>query len=264
MQFCATCGRPRDGSGRSCRGCGRPFQQGRSRPSRETSAPVGPEHGSGPASMPARAGSRPAVFAALAIGVLVVGAGAAVWLTSRPGPSQNGAATADSTSPASLATSPSSASGATSAPPDATGGTGSGQGSDQGGVHVAAAAAQSPDAQSVASFLDSYFTAINAHDYQAYSALLTSALQQGLTQASFDRGYRGTADSAESLVNISQAADGDMAATVTFTSQQNPDQANHEEACTDWRISLFLTQSGNSYLIDRPPAGYHAASAPCS
>jgi hypothetical protein len=210
--------------------------------------------------MPARAGSRPAVFAALAIGVLVVGAGAAVWLTSRPGPAQNGSPTADSTSPAGLATSQSSTSGATSAPPAAADGTGSGQG----GVHVAATAAQSPDAQSVASFLDSYFTAINAHDYQAYSALLTSALQQGLTQASFDRGYRGTADSAESLVNISQAADGDVAATVTFTSQQNPDQANHEEACTDWRISLFLTQSGNSYLIDRPPAGYHAASAPCS
>jgi hypothetical protein len=264
MQFCATCGRPREGNGRSCRGCGRPFDQGRSRPPRERNAPAGPEQDGGPTPTPPRTSSRPAVLAALAIGVLVVGAGAAVWLTHRPAPAQNGAAAGDVTSPASLATSAvtaaSTGSAPTSAPPTPAGGTSSGGGS----VHVAAAAAQSPDAQSVAAFLDSYFTAINTHDYQAYSALLTSAQAQGLTQATFNRGYRGTADSAVSLVNISPAADGDTAATVTFTSHQNPDQANNEEACTDWRISLFLTPSGNSYLIDRPPAGYHAASAPCS
>lgn len=253
MQFCAACGRPREGNGLSCRGCGRPFHEGRSGPLRERSAPAGP----GPGSTPARTGSRPAVIALVAIAVLVGAGGTAVWLASRPAPAPSGAATADSTSAAS---SPSTAPAVTSAPPASAGSTSGGQG----GVRVASAAAQSPDAQAVAAFLGSYFAAINAHDYQAYSALLTSAVQQGLTQASFDHGYRGTVDSAESLVSISQVADGDTAATVTFTSHQNPDQANHQEACTDWRISLFLTSSGNSYLIDRPPAGYHAASAPCA
>ena len=260
MQFCATCGRPRDGNGRSCRGCGRPFQTGRSRPPQETDELAGPGPGRASAGLPVRTGSRPAMFAVLAIAVVAVGTGAAVWLTSRPSPAHNGATTADSTAPATTATSPSTGSGATSAPPGSTGGTGGGPGR----VHIAAAAQQAPDAQSVAAFLDSYFSAINGHDYQAYSALLTPVMQQGLTQSSFDQGYRGTVDSAESLVNISQAADGDTAVSVTFTSHQNPDHANHEEACTNWRIWLFLTSFGNSYLIDRPPASYHAASAPCT
>ena len=42
-----------------------------------------------------------------------------------------------------------------------------------------------------------------------------------MTQAQFDKGYRSTADSNETLVGISTASDGDLAAEVTFTSHQN-------------------------------------------
>jgi hypothetical protein len=123
---------------------------------------------------------------------------------------------------------------------------------------------QDPDASSVATFVDQYFTAINDHDYQAYISLLSSQAGQGLTQEQFDNGYGSTADSAETLLGISTAENGDLVASVTFTSHQNPaDSPNQKESCTDWKISLFLEQGGSGYLIDQPPPSYHASDLTC-
>ncbi|MGO9780933.1 MAG: hypothetical protein ACLPKE_08480 [Streptosporangiaceae bacterium] len=124
-------------------------------------------------------------------------------------------------------------------------------------------AAQDPDSSSVEAFLDRYFSAVNAHSYQTYVELLSPQLQKQLTQAGFDQGYQGTADSAEQLASISAEANGDTAAAVTFVSHQHPDAANNEESCTDWSITLFLEGSGDGYLVDEAPQGYHAASTPC-
>ena len=173
--------------------------------------------------------------------------------------------------------------GSTQATPSAPAAGASGQGADasgQGGsapapgssdssagsaVTVGAAASQDPDAASVAAFLGQYFAAINAHDYQSYLSLLGPQVQQGMTQAQFEKGYRSTVDSNETLVGISTASDGDLAAEATFTSHQNPaDSPDHSESCTDWDITLFLTQSGSGYLIDPAPAGYQASYQACS
>jgi hypothetical protein len=136
--------------------------------------------------------------------------------------------------------------------------------SGAGGVTVGAGASQDTDASSVADFLGQYFAAINAHDYQSYLSLLSPQVQQGLTQAQFEKGYRSTADSNETLVGISTAADGDLVAEVTFTSHQNPaDSPDHSESCTDWDITLYLAQGGSGYVIDPAPAGYHASYQAC-
>jgi hypothetical protein len=133
-----------------------------------------------------------------------------------------------------------------------------------GQVTIAAAVSQDPDVPSVATFLNQYFTAINNHDYQSYISLLSSQAGQGLTQEQFDSGYGSTVDSAETLLTISAAANGDLVASVTFTSHQNPaDSPNQQESCTDWKISLFLEQGGGGYLIDKPPASYHAGYQAC-
>lgn len=133
-----------------------------------------------------------------------------------------------------------------------------------GQVTVSAEASQDPDAASVATFLGQYFDAINTHDYQSYMSLLTAPEQQGLTQEQFDNGYDSTTDSAETLLSISTATDGDLVANVTFTSHQDPaDSPNQQESCTDWKISLFLEQDGGGYLIDQPPPTYHAFYAAC-
>lgn len=125
--------------------------------------------------------------------------------------------------------------------------------------------AQDSDAQPVAAFLNQYFGAINGHDYQSYFALLTPQLQQGLTEAQFDSGYRTTTDSAETLTGIATAGNGDLAADVTFTSHQDPaDSVDKTQSCTNWAITLFLTPDGNGgYLIDQHPSSYHASYQAC-
>jgi hypothetical protein len=183
--------------------------------------------------------------------------GQAAGHSSRPAqtqPAQDGSAPAqDGSAPAPGGSAP--AQGPESSSPGSSG---------TGAVTVAASAAQDPDASSVAGFLAQYFGAINAHDYQSYRSLLGPQVQQGMTQAQFDSGYRSTADSDETLVGISTASDGDLAAEVTFVSHQDPaDSPDKSESCTDWDISLFLTQGGSGYVIDPAPPGYKASYQPC-
>jgi hypothetical protein len=150
-----------------------------------------------------------------------------------------------------------------SAPAQSPSGTSPGS-SDGSAVTVGAGASQDPNAASVSAFLDQYFTAINAHDYQSYLSLLSPQVQQGMTQAQFEKGYRSTADSNETLVGISTVSDGDMAAEVTFTSHQNPaDSPDHSESCTNWDITLFLAQGGSGYRIDPAPSGYQSSYQAC-
>lgn len=116
----------------------------------------------------------------------------------------------------------------------------------------------------IVTLLDSYFSAINTHDYQAYVALLSPADQQGLTAARFSSGFASTKDSDETLQGISSASDGLTVATVTFTSHQDPAASvNGSESCTSWHISLYLGQGVSGYIIDKAPSGYHAKYAAC-
>jgi hypothetical protein len=131
-------------------------------------------------------------------------------------------------------------------------------------IQVSAAAAASPAAGPVQDVLASYFTAINQHDYQQYASLLTPALQQGVTPASFASGYGSTTDSGMTLTSIASADSGSVAASVTFTSQQDPAASPDGSACDDWQITLYLQPDGGSYQIGSPPSGYHAAYAPCA
>ena len=136
--------------------------------------------------------------------------------------------------------------------------------SNESAVTVAGSVSQDPNASSVAGFLGQYFTAINTRDYQSYFSLLSPQLQQGISQSQFDKGYQSTVDSNETLVSISTASDGDLAAEVTFTSHQNPaDSPDQSESCTNWDISLFLAQNNSGYVIDPAPAGYQASYQPC-
>lgn len=131
-----------------------------------------------------------------------------------------------------------------------------------GGVAIAPDLAN-PAAPRVAAFLGQYFDAINRHDYPAYVALESPKEAKGMTPAHFRNGYGSTTDSGETLQDISVDANGDYVARVTFTSTQDPAQSITRTACTKWDISLYLTPKGGSFLIDTPPASYHAAYAPC-
>jgi hypothetical protein len=128
---------------------------------------------------------------------------------------------------------------------------------------VAPGVAANPAAPQVQALVTSYFVAISAHNYQNYVSLLTPSAAQNLTQAQFNSGYRSTTDSNMTLTSISSMNSGSIAATLTFTSHQLPAESPDNSPCDTWQITLFLQLGGNSYLIGRPPASYHASYATC-
>jgi hypothetical protein len=153
---------------------------------------------------------------------------------------------------------PSSPTGPTTAPPtSAPPSTSSGS-----TVAVSAAAAGNAAAPQVTTFLNSYFTAINAHDYQAYDSLLDQQLQP-YPQSSFDAGYGSTTDSDETLTGITDTGSGGEAASVTFTSHQQPAESPDNSSCDQWSITLFLVPNGNGYLEGAAPSTYHASYQAC-
>ncbi len=119
-------------------------------------------------------------------------------------------------------------------------------------------------AGSVAAFASRYFAAINSHDYPAYISLFAPGADPGETAQKFQAGYGSSADSAETLVTLASTPSGQTAASLTFNSHQSPASSATHTACTSWRITLYLVQSGTSYLIGHPPASYHASFQPCA
>jgi hypothetical protein len=130
-------------------------------------------------------------------------------------------------------------------------------------VSVTAGVTANPAEPSVKAFLDRYFTAINTHNYAAFSSLLDSREQSVNTPSSFNSGYGSTTDSAERLTGIAGTSGGGEAATVAFTSHQTPAESPTKSSCTSWTITLYLQPNGSSYLIGPAPPGYHASYQAC-
>lgn len=121
-------------------------------------------------------------------------------------------------------------------------------------VTIAPAVNGQPAAAQVASFLQTYFTAINAGDYARYASLWPPRLRPTIGQ--FRSGYRGSHDSHAILAALSPTAVG-VAATVTFTSHQPAANSPTHTGCTDWNVTLYLRSRGSGYRIVSPPTGYH-------
>ena len=127
-------------------------------------------------------------------------------------------------------------------------------------VAIAPTASQQTSAPQVATFLETYFQAINTRDYSLYSSLYEPALRPTLQQ--FQNGYRSTHDSGAVLTDLSPTAIG-LAATVSFTSHQQPADSATGTSCTSWNITLYLEPLGSTYQIVHPPDGYHAQYQAC-
>ncbi len=125
---------------------------------------------------------------------------------------------------------------------------------------VAPAVLQQPGEQQVVAFLQSYFTAINNHDYGQYAPLVVSALRP--TPQQFQNGYGSTTDSAATLIGLIPTTNG-MAATVTFTSHQQASASHTGTPCTSWRITLFLQPRAGGYRDGPAPPGYMSHSRAC-
>jgi hypothetical protein len=179
-------------------------------------------------------------------------------------PSAAGAGSPAATSPssqlASPAVSPASSNPGGTLVPSTPGGTAAGGSSP---VALGPGVSGQP-AGSVAAFVSQYFAAINSHDYPAYISLFAPGADPGENAQKFQAGYASTTDSNETLVALAGTASGATAASLTFDSHQAPASSATHTACTSWRITLYLVQSGTSYLISHPPAGYHASFQACS
>jgi hypothetical protein len=127
-------------------------------------------------------------------------------------------------------------------------------------VAVTPAAAQQPGESQVVSFLQSYFTAINNHDYGQYASLVASS--QRPTPQEFQNGYGSTTDSNATLTGLTATANG-VAAAVKFTSHQAPSASPTGTSCNSWHIILFLQPHGSGYRIGPAAPGYHAQYRAC-
>jgi len=106
----------------------------------------------------------------------------------------------------------------------------------------------------VQQLLSKRFHAINAHDYAEYASTLTAREQANQPQSNFDKGYKTTVDSGMTLTALSQTSAG-LAATVAFTSHQDPADSSDGSACNTWTSTYYLVPNGSGYLIDSAPAG---------
>jgi hypothetical protein len=131
-------------------------------------------------------------------------------------------------------------------------------------VSVAPLAASSPYETTVLSFLVSYFTAINTHDFTAYQQLFDPQLRAAESATAFSAGYGTTTDSAIALTSIGVIGIGELVAEVTFVSHQQPAASPTNSACTAWTVSLYLLQHNGSYELQQPTAGYHASFTACA
>jgi hypothetical protein len=115
----------------------------------------------------------------------------------------------------------------------------------------------------VETLLSHYFDGINTHDYAEYAGALNPAAQAKETESEFNSGYSSTADSAMTLTGLSDAGNGGLTATVTFTSRQSPAQSVDKSACNAWTLNLYLEPKGTGYLIGTAPPGYQPTYSDC-
>jgi hypothetical protein len=132
-----------------------------------------------------------------------------------------------------------------------------------GTVTVAAGAAADPAAPQVTALLTRYFNAINTRNYAEFSSVLDAQMRADNSPASFAAGYATTTDTAETLTSISGSGNGDLAATVSFTSHQSPADSVDRSPCNDWLLTLYLAPQGNGYVITPAPPGYQPTYSDC-
>jgi hypothetical protein len=123
-------------------------------------------------------------------------------------------------------------------------------------VTVAPAAAGQPHVDRVVTLLDSYFSAINQHDFPAYRSLFIPAIRAGMHN--FGASYQSTRDSRARLAGLAATGPQGLAAMVTFVSHQDPAASPDHAACDRWHITLFIKRDGRGYHIRRHRPGFPA------
>lgn len=202
---------------------------------------------------------RTATISAACLAIVVLGGGGSAWYLTSGG--SNPAGTGPQTGPP--PTVPSTSDGFSSSPADTPVSSDTPSSTPSGAVATDPAVAGNPLTPGVTDFLNSYFDAINNHDYNAYDALLGSDMT-ALSSTDFDNGYGTTTDSSATLTGIAKGPGGEVIASVSFISNQDPSQSpDHQSACDKWKVRLYLMPNSGGYLETNPPSGYKAQYTSC-
>jgi hypothetical protein len=219
-----------------------------------------------PAGPPARGGRR-GLFMVIAVIVVLAAGGGAYALATTLGKHSTGQTTAGASTPAASSSGAGSPTGAaTQASSPATSASASTSAKPSPTLSLVAispgvsAGAAQPQVETL---LSHYFEGINTHNYAEYAGTLNPAEQAKQTQSEFTSGYSSTTDSGMTLTGLSNAGNGGLTATVTFTSRQTPAQSVDHSACNAWTLNLYLVPQGAGYLIGPAPSGYQPTYSDC-
>jgi hypothetical protein len=299
MSFCPTCGRQRVSSTRYCGGCGRDFgvaaMSGSTAPAEEpaivqprlglsaeespptvtvrppspagTLPPYAPQPGRSTYQPPeGRPGRKQTLWIAVAAIVLLAAGGGAFALVKTTGKSQAAGSGSPSPSLAARATAPLTQSASTQPATPQASATPSASPSPSPSPSpsvVGIAPGVQPVSPQVEVVLSHYFQGINDRNYAEYASSQTAHGKKNQPESSFDAGYATTTDSNMMLTSLTPTGDGDLTATVTFTSHQAPSDSVDNSACNNWTLNLYLVPSGSGYLITPAPPDYEPTYTDC-
>lgn len=137
----------------------------------------------------------------------------------------------------------------TSATPGASDTSSASQGSSV--VTVAPALRGQPEVAEVVGTLTTYFSSINHRDYDGYRSVLVGADERVRDENDFLTRFRSTADSQVWLVGIRRDSSGEVFATVTFRSRQDPvDAPDLVSDCLSWVVTYPMTRIDDMVKID--------------
>jgi hypothetical protein len=273
MIFCPECGRQRTTSARYCGGCGRDFGVAATADTTELAA--GPAVESPrqdlAAERPGRGRGRALWIVVAVIVLLAVGGGAFAVVRgtgNRPtalpgGHGSTASARATATAPATQPATTLPASLQASSSPSASASPSAAPSPSVSPSVVSLTAGVEPAPAQVEIVLSHYFQGINRHDYAEYASSQTAAGKADQPQSSFDSGYATTVDSGMTLTLLAPTGDGDLTATVRFTSRQSPSDSVDGSACNGWVLNLYLVRSGTGYLITPAPPSYEPSHTDC-
>jgi hypothetical protein len=129
--------------------------------------------------------------------------------------------------------------------------------SPSGTVRILAPAAAAPAAGTVLALLDRHFTAINEHDYAAWSATVADRRARDQPESRWTKDYRSTHDSSVEVTAIDDAGSDALTVTLSFVSQQAvadaPSDLPAERICWQSRWPVVDVASGGR--LDRPATG---------
>lgn len=105
-----------------------------------------------------------------------------------------------------------------------------------------------PQAEQVRQLLQSYFDAINNHDYAAWAAVVTAP--QTKNQSS-DRWLQAYASTADSSIWVQSLSGSPLRVALRFTSEQDPDLAppDLQVDCIEWALSYQLPEQDGRLVV---------------